>query len=81
MAVNSGLGQPEVEAELLKRDQLPNDNYRANAAFRVALKKVSAGLPPGVLSYWSPEPMLPWWWSYSPTRYRRLKTKSFGLWQ
>lgn len=43
MAVNSGLGQPEVEAELLKRDQLPNDNYRANAAFRVALKKVSEG--------------------------------------
>ncbi len=43
MAVSSGLGQPEVEAELLKRDQLPNDNYRANAAFRVALKKVSEG--------------------------------------
>jgi N utilization substance protein A len=43
MAVNSGIGQPEVEAELLKRDQLPNDNYRANATFRVALKKVSEG--------------------------------------
>jgi len=43
MAVSSGLGQPEVEAELLKRDQLPNDNYRANATFRVALKKVSEG--------------------------------------
>ena len=43
MAVNSGFGQPEVEAELLKRDQLPNDNYRANATFKVYLKKVSEG--------------------------------------
>ena len=43
MAVSSGVGQPEVEAELLKRDQLPNDNYRANATFRVALKKVTEG--------------------------------------
>lgn len=43
MAVMSGFGQPEVEAELLKRDQLPNDNYRANATFRVYLKKVSEG--------------------------------------
>lgn len=43
MAVNSGLGQPDVEAELLKRDQLPNDNYRANATFKVYLKRVSEG--------------------------------------
>jgi len=43
MAVNSGFGQPDVEAELLKRDQLPNDNYRANATFRVYLKRVSEG--------------------------------------
>ncbi len=43
MAVSSGFGQPEVEAELLKRDQLPNDNYRANAVFKVLLKKVSEG--------------------------------------
>jgi N utilization substance protein A len=43
MAVSSGFGQPEVEAELLKRDQLPNDNYRANATFKVILKKVSEG--------------------------------------
>lgn len=43
MAVTSGFGRPEVEAELLKRDQLPNDNYRANATFRVYLKKVSEG--------------------------------------
>ena len=43
MAVSSSFGQPEVEAELLKRDQLPNDNYRANATFRVYLKRVSEG--------------------------------------
>jgi len=43
MTVSSGTGQPEVEAELLKRDQLPNDNYRPNSKFRVVLKKVSEG--------------------------------------
>jgi len=43
MAVNSGFGQPEVEAELLKKEQLPNDNYRANATFKVYLKKVLEG--------------------------------------
>jgi N utilization substance protein A len=43
LAVTSGLGQPEVEAELPKREQLPNDNYRANAMFKVYLKKVSQG--------------------------------------
>ena len=43
MAVNSGFGQPEVEAELPKREQLPNDNYRIGATFRVYLKKVSRG--------------------------------------
>ena len=40
MAVMSGLGQPEVEAELPKREQLPNDTYRSNATFKVYLKKV-----------------------------------------
>jgi transcription termination/antitermination protein NusA len=43
MAVTSGFGQPEVEAELPKRDQLPNDNYRANATFKVFLQKVADG--------------------------------------
>lgn len=43
MAVSSGFGRPEVEAELPKREQLPNDNYRANATFRVFLKKVREG--------------------------------------
>jgi transcription termination/antitermination protein NusA len=43
MAVFSSFGQPEVEAELPKREQLPNDNYRANATFKVYLKKVSQG--------------------------------------
>ena len=41
MAVSSGFGRPEVEAELPRREQLPNDNYRANATFRVFLKEVS----------------------------------------
>jgi N utilization substance protein A len=43
MTVNSGPGQPDVEAELLKWDQLPNDNYRPNMKFRVVLKRVSEG--------------------------------------
>ncbi|MEH2049448.1 transcription termination factor NusA [Nostoc sp.] len=43
LAVASNFGQPEVEAELPKREQLPNDNYRANATFKVYLKKVSQG--------------------------------------
>lgn len=43
MTISSGAGQPEVEAELLKRDQLPNDNYRPNSKFRVVLKRVSEG--------------------------------------
>ncbi|MEB3210159.1 MAG: transcription termination factor NusA [Leptolyngbyaceae bacterium] len=43
VAVSSGYGQPEVEAELLKRDQLPNDTYRVNATFRVLLKRVAEG--------------------------------------
>lgn len=43
MSVASGFGQPEVEAELPKREQLPNDNYRANSLFKVYLKKVREG--------------------------------------
>ena len=43
LAVSSGFGQPEVEAELPKREQLPNDNYRINATFKVFLKKVREG--------------------------------------
>lgn len=43
MAVQSAFGQPEVEAELPKREQLPNDNYRANATFKIFLKKVREG--------------------------------------
>lgn len=41
--VQSAYGQPEVEAELPKKEQLPNDNYRANATFKVYLKKVREG--------------------------------------
>lgn len=40
VAVSSGVGQPEVEAELPKREQLPNDTYRSNSTFKVYLKKV-----------------------------------------
>jgi len=47
MAVSSGYGRPEVEAELPRKEQLPNDNYRANAAFRVYLKKVREGVSRG----------------------------------
>lgn len=43
MAVSSTFGQPEVEAELPKREQLPNDNYRINSTFKVFLKKVREG--------------------------------------
>ncbi len=43
MAVRSDATQPEVEAELPKREQLPNDNYRANATFKVYLKRVKDG--------------------------------------
>ncbi|MBP0016485.1 MAG: transcription termination factor NusA [Cyanobacteria bacterium SBLK] len=47
VAVTSGFGKPEVEAELPKREQLPNDNYRANATFKVFLKKVKDGIHRG----------------------------------
>lgn len=43
LAVSSSFGQPEVEAELPKREQLPNDTYRSNTTFKVYLKKVSQG--------------------------------------
>lgn len=43
VAVSSGFGRQEVEAELSKREQLPNDNYRANATFKVLLKRVCDG--------------------------------------
>lgn len=43
VAVSSGFSRPEVEAELPRREQLPNDNYRANASFKVFLKKVREG--------------------------------------
>ncbi len=43
LAVNSGLGKPDVEAELPKREQLPNDNYRVGSTIKVYLKKVREG--------------------------------------
>jgi N utilization substance protein A len=41
MEVSSGPGRAAVEAELPRREQLPNDNYRANSTFRVYLKEVA----------------------------------------
>jgi transcription termination/antitermination protein NusA len=44
MSVSSGFGQPEVEAELPKREQLPNERpYRPNSTLKVYLKKVYEG--------------------------------------
>ncbi|MDX2271357.1 MAG: transcription termination factor NusA [Cyanobacteriota bacterium] len=43
MGVTSGFGQPEVEAELPKREQLASDRYTPNAVMRVYLKKVYEG--------------------------------------
>lgn len=43
LSVSSGFGQPEVEAELPQKEQLPKDNYRIGRAFRVFLKKVRDG--------------------------------------
>lgn len=42
-AVSSGFGQNEVEAELPKGEQLPNEPYRIGSAFKVFLKKVWEG--------------------------------------
>ncbi|HBE20200.1 MAG TPA: transcription termination/antitermination protein NusA [Cyanobacteria bacterium UBA11149] len=43
LAISSGFGQPEVEGELPKREQLPNDTYRIGTTFKVYLKKVREG--------------------------------------
>jgi N utilization substance protein A len=47
MAVQSAYGQAEVEAELPKKEQLPNDNYRTNSTLKVYLKKVREGSQKG----------------------------------
>ncbi len=43
MAVTSGFGQPEVEAELPKREQLASDRYAPGTTLRVYLKRVHEG--------------------------------------
>ncbi len=43
LSVNSSIGQPDVEAELPQKEQLPNDNYRIGRSFKVFLKKVREG--------------------------------------
>jgi transcription termination/antitermination protein NusA len=43
LSVSSGFGQPEVEAELPQKEQLPKDNYRIGRSFRIFMKKVRDG--------------------------------------
>lgn len=43
MTIQSAYGQPEVEAELPRHEQVSSDNYRANATFKVYLKKIRQG--------------------------------------
>jgi transcription termination/antitermination protein NusA len=43
VSVNSGFGRPEVEAELPKNEQLPNEPYRIGSVIKVFLKKVWEG--------------------------------------
>ncbi len=43
MTLQSSYGRPEVEAELPRYEQMNSDNYRANATFKVYLKKVREG--------------------------------------
>ncbi len=43
MTLQSAYGRPEVEAELPRYEQMNSDNYRANATFKVYLKKVRDG--------------------------------------
>ncbi|WP_373538464.1 transcription termination factor NusA [Chamaesiphon sp.] len=43
ISVNSSFGQPDVEAELPQKEQLPNDNYRIGRTFKVFLKQVREG--------------------------------------
>ncbi|HIK38714.1 MAG: transcription termination factor NusA [Geminocystis sp.] len=47
MTVQSAYGRPEVEAELPRAEQIASDNYRANATFKVYLKKVKRGVHRG----------------------------------
>jgi N utilization substance protein A len=43
VGVSSGYNQTEVEAELPRKEQLPNDNYRPNSTYKVFLKQVHDG--------------------------------------
>jgi transcription termination/antitermination protein NusA len=44
MSISSGVGQPDVEAELPRREQLPSERpYRPNSTYKVYLKKVHDG--------------------------------------
>jgi transcription termination/antitermination protein NusA len=43
LSVSSSFGQPDVEAELPQKEQLPHDNCRIGRTFKVFLKKVREG--------------------------------------
>ncbi|MGA7954221.1 MAG: transcription termination factor NusA [Gloeobacterales cyanobacterium] len=43
VSVSSGFGRPEVEAELPRNEQLPNEPYRIGSVIKVFLKKVWEG--------------------------------------
>ncbi|APB34404.1 transcription termination factor NusA [Gloeomargarita lithophora Alchichica-D10] len=43
VGVSSGYNQTEVEAELPRKEQLPNDNYRPNSTYKMFLKQVHDG--------------------------------------
>ncbi len=47
LAVKSSFDRPDVEAELPKKEQLPNDTYKIGTTFKVFLKKVREGLHRG----------------------------------
>jgi len=47
LTIQSAYGRPEVEAELPRSEQINSDNYRANASFKVYLKKVREGFQRG----------------------------------
>lgn len=47
MTLQSSYGSPEVEAELPRHEQISSDNYRANATFKVYLKKIREGSQKG----------------------------------
>lgn len=81
MAVSSGFGQPEVEAELPKREQLPSERpYRPNSTLKVYLKKVYEGSRrgPQLMVSRADAGLVVY---LLPMRYQKLRMKLCGSWQ